>query len=112
MDISLVPVTVIEAENGQEGLDQLELHGEEISAIVSDIEMPIMDGFTFIKVRAHAQYSMLPSMALTSLHSEEAEQRAYDSGFDKFQTKLDREKLIAAVHNMVKGQVEGVNDGC
>ena len=97
---------VIEAENGQEGLEQLEQHADSITAIVSDIEMPIMDGFSFIqKVRTHSEYSGLPAMALTSLHSEEAEQRAYDSGFDKFQTKLDREKLIAAVHSMVQQQV-------
>jgi len=38
---------VVEGENGQEGLDSLKASG--FNVIITDLNMPVMDGFTFIK---------------------------------------------------------------
>ena len=41
---------VAEASNGQEALEVLKQYGEEISLILLDIIMPVMDGHTFLSV--------------------------------------------------------------
>jgi putative two-component system response regulator len=39
----------LEAANGQEGLDLLKANREHIEAVVVDLNMPVMDGYSFIK---------------------------------------------------------------
>ena len=41
---------VLEAENGQEALQVLEKHRDEVSLILLDITMPVMDGYTFLSI--------------------------------------------------------------
>ena len=41
---------VLEAENGQDALTVLRQYGEQISLILLDIIMPVMDGYTFLSV--------------------------------------------------------------
>ena len=41
---------VLEAENGQEALEVLEKHRDEVSLILLDITMPVMDGYTFLSI--------------------------------------------------------------
>ena len=40
--------SVLEAENGQEALDVLGAHADDIAVILLDVMMPVMDGFTFL----------------------------------------------------------------
>ena len=42
--------TVLEAENGQQALEVLEKRKDEISLILLDITMPVMDGYTFLSI--------------------------------------------------------------
>ena len=39
----------IEAENGQEALDLIDQYGEDISLILLDLTMPVMDGFAALE---------------------------------------------------------------
>jgi len=51
--------------NGQEGLDQLA--GAQVDLIITDLNMPVMDGLTFIKaVRAKDEYKSTPILMLTT----------------------------------------------
>ena len=70
---------VIEAENGQDALRKIETN--ELNLILSDIEMPKMDGFEL----AHAikeKENHIPVIALTSLNSQQVKEHAIESGFD------------------------------
>ena len=84
---------VMSACNGKQGLELLAGGGANL--IVSDLEMPIMDGFEFIKaVRRDPGLEGIPAMALTSLNTEEDKRRALNAGFDDFQVKIDRERFL------------------
>lgn len=56
---------VIEGTDGQDGLARLD--GRKIHLIVSDVNMPRMDGLTFLKsVKAHPNYRFTPVIMLTT----------------------------------------------
>lgn len=94
---------VLEAEDGVIAWDLLQEHGETISLVVTDIEMPNMDGFTLTrKIKEHPVYSRLPVIALTTLAGEEDIARGKAVGIDDYQIKLDRERLIKSIHDHLK----------
>lgn len=65
---------VLEAESGQEGLDQL--NGKSVSLIIADLTMPGMDGLTLIrKIRGQPKYETTPLLMLTT-ESQEAKKFA------------------------------------
>ena len=85
---------VLMAEDGIEGLEMLENHPE-IELVVSDIEMPRMNGLEMVKaIRTKDQWVDLPIIAVTSLAGHEAESEGIAAGFNEYQVKLDHEKLI------------------
>ncbi|MBR2282220.1 MAG: response regulator, partial [Spirochaetales bacterium] len=58
---------VLYAENGQQALDILNANIGRISMVLTDIKMPVMDGFTLIRsIRENADLGMIPIMVLTS----------------------------------------------
>ncbi len=90
---------VIEAEDGAIAWDLLNQHGDEISLVVTDIEMPNMNGFELTqKIKESPAFSDLPVIALTTLAAEEDIAKGKKVGIDDYQIKLDREKLIKSVY--------------
>lgn len=76
---------VFEAENGQVGLDILEDHWEDISLILLDLIMPVLDGYGFLAaVKDHPQFSTIPIIVTTSNDSEKDEVQALASGATDF----------------------------
>ncbi|HUZ63887.1 MAG TPA: chemotaxis protein CheW [Acetobacteraceae bacterium] len=72
--------------------------GEAFDLIVSDIEMPEMDGYAFARAaRASGPWAGLPMIALTSRAEPEDVARALSAGFTRHVAKLDRDTLLAAV---------------
>jgi two-component system chemotaxis sensor kinase CheA len=66
--------------------------------IVTDIEMPEMDGFALAEaVRAMPRAADIPIIALTAMVSSEAIERGREVGFHDFVAKFDRAGLIAAI---------------
>ena len=66
--------------------------------VVTDLEMPHVDGFELVRrIRRHPSVAQLPVFAVSSLASEEDQQRARQAGVDEYHIKLDREALVAAV---------------
>ncbi|MDA8137288.1 MAG: chemotaxis protein CheW, partial [Desulfobacteraceae bacterium] len=91
---------VLEAEDGVIAWDLLQQNAENVSIVVTDIEMPNMDGFTLTrKIKEHPIYSRLPVIALTTLAGEEDIARGKAAGIDDYQIKLDRERLIKSIHD-------------
>jgi two-component system chemotaxis sensor kinase CheA len=93
---------VTQAEGGAEALELLSRRRFDV--IVSDIEMPGMDGFALaeaISAEPHAQG--VPLLALSSLASSSAIDRARRSGFSDYVAKFDRPGLIAALEHFAPG---------
>jgi two-component system chemotaxis sensor kinase CheA len=85
---------VVTVSDGAEGLRQLE--AGRFDAVVSDIEMPVMNGWDFAREARRRGYG-LPMLALTTLAGDAERARAAECGFDGFEVKLDRDRLRAAV---------------
>ena len=72
--------------------------GQRFDAVVTDVDMPMMDGFQFAEALAGDDaLSSMPVIALTSMVSPDAVERGRDAGFHDFVAKFDREGLIAAL---------------
>ena len=98
-----VGFNVIEAEDGLEGWNKLEEHSDEISMLVTDIEMPNMNGFELTqRIRADGRYNDLPIIALTTLASAEDVAKGKAVGVNEYHIKLDKERLMASVHDYIK----------
>jgi len=94
---------VIEAEDGLAAWNLLLEYGDEISLVVTDIEMPNLDGVGLTrKIRADKRFSDLPVIALTTLASDEEVAKGKAAGIDDYQIKLDKEKLIGSIYNFLK----------
>ncbi len=95
---------VISAADGQEALDYF--NAGEFDIIVSDLEMPVMDGFDFMKnVRAGSRHNDIPSIALTALTDESGYERAKEAGFDKYEVKIDKDRLLQSIRETLEKAV-------
>ncbi|SHG12581.1 hybrid sensor histidine kinase/response regulator [Bradyrhizobium erythrophlei] len=85
------------APNAQEGLTALR-SGQVFDVVLTDIEMPDMNGFEFAEIiRADQHLSAMPIIALSSLVSPAAIERGRQAGFHDYVAKFDRPGLIAAL---------------
>ena len=87
------------AANGEEGLDRLSA-GRPFDLIISDIEMPVMDGWEFAR-EARRRGVRTPMLALTSLSGAANESKARDCGYDGYEVKLDHDRLIRKVGDLL-----------
>ncbi|MEG1781686.1 MAG: EAL domain-containing protein [Oscillospiraceae bacterium] len=79
---------VIEAENGQVALDILNERPEEISAVMLDIVMPVMDGYAVLKaIQSDMRYDDLPILITTENSDSESEIKALTLGAWDFVSK-------------------------
>jgi len=99
--------TVVLAANGSEGLAALEQ--ESFDLVVSDIEMPVMDGHAFARaLRADARWKALPLLALTTLGGPAHQEASHASGFNAHETKFDRAHFLAVVKKLLDESANGV----
>ena len=97
---------VIDCEDGAEALARLLSEDRRVDLVITDIEMPNMDGFELShRIKDHPSFRELPIIALTSLTSDEDRQRGYDAGIDDYQVKMDREQVLAAVGRLLRDPV-------
>ena len=84
--------------NGKEGLDKLLADPDRYGLVLTDLEMPVMDGWELIKsIRQYPAHDRLPLVALTSLSDEAARQRTLQFGADRYVVKLHRDELLRLV---------------
>jgi two-component system chemotaxis sensor kinase CheA len=101
---------VVVAEQGAEGLERLKR--ERFDVVVSDLEMPVMDGWKFAAaVRRLEGRDHMPLLALTTLASTADQQRALDCGFDAFQVKLDRAEFLKTVDRLLQQATLAQSEG-
>ena len=81
----------------EDPIEAIELHdrGYQFDVILSDIEMPNMNGYEFIeKIRADLSWKNLPCIAITSHTTSEDIEYGYEKGFTKYIGKFDKDELI------------------
>lgn len=92
---------VLQAEDGQQGLEVL--RSQSVDIVITDINMPVMDGIEFIKhVRALGQYNSLPILILTTETSQDKRDQGKAAGGTGWIVKpFDPEKLISVIQRVV-----------
>lgn len=90
MQKSLEPlgVSIVEATNGVEALNMIKSGEHDIDAVLIDIEMPRMDGYTLAgEIRKYSKYKNLPLVAVTSRTSKSDRLRGVEVGMTEYITK-------------------------
>ncbi|BDA03815.1 chemotaxis protein A [Helicobacter pylori] len=97
-------ITLLEASNGLEGLEMLKNGDKTPDAILVDIEMPKMDGYTFAsEVRKYNKFKNLPLIAVTSRVTKTDRMRGVESGMTEYITKpYSGEYLTTIVKRSIK----------
>ena len=93
---------VLEGDNGQTALSQLK--GQRVHLIISDVNMPQMDGITFVKaVKQMPAYKFTPIVMLTTESADEKKRAGQDAGAKAWMTKPFRpDQLLGVVQKLVQ----------
>lgn len=97
---------VILAKDGEDALEQLQIATPNI--ILSDIEMPRMDGFEFVKnIRSLDKYSNIPIIMISSRTADKHQKHAFDLGANDFLGKpYKEEELIEKIQILLEKNKE------
>lgn len=91
----------------EDPLQAIRLHdeGRMFDVILSDIEMPGMDGYQFVeKMRDQSAWKSIPFIAITSHNTREDVEYGYKMGFDKYIGKFDKDELIRSLDSVRAGR--------
>ncbi len=94
--------TVIEATNGQTGLDQARNHIPDL--IITDVMMPEMDGYEFCQhVKGNELTSHIPVIMLTAKSTTESRLQGLEEGADAYLTKpFNRDELLLRIRKLLE----------
>jgi len=92
---------VIEAGDGVQGLAQLD--GRKIHLIISDVNMPNMDGITMVtEIKKNANYKFTPIIMLTTESQDEMKQKGKEAGVKAWVVKpFKPEQMLDAVSKLI-----------
>ena len=92
---------VMEASDGKDALNKLD--GKKINLIISDVNMPNMDGITFVKeMKKIAAYKFVPVIMLTTEGNEEKKKAGQDAGAKAWVVKpFQPAQMLAAVTKLI-----------
>ncbi len=92
--------TVLEARDGQDALNKLS--GQKVHLIISDVNMPVMDGISFVKsVKQLAAYKFTPIIMLTTESEESKKREGQAAGAKAWVVKpFKPEQLLGAVQKL------------
>lgn len=91
---------------GPEQAFELLENGDKFHAVVSDIEMPNINGFEFCEsLRRDPRFRQIPILALSSMVTPASIERGRQAGFDDYVAKFDRPGLIAALKDVFSGEL-------
>lgn len=95
---------ILEAENGMEAVKIIEQYGEEITVLLLDIIMPIMDGFEVLsKISSLGLTGRIPVILITSESSTAVMQKGYEMGATDVINKPFSPNIIRQrIHNIVE----------
>lgn len=92
---------VMEASDGKDALNKLD--GKKINLIISDVNMPNMDGITFVKeAKKLANYKFTPVIMLTTESQDSKKQEGQAAGAKAWMVKpFQPEQMLAAVAKLI-----------
>ena len=93
--------TIIEACDGKDALTKL--NGDKIHLIISDVNMPNMDGITFVKeVKKLPNYKFTPIIMLTTESQDDKKKEGQEAGAKAWVVKpFQPEQMLAAVSKLI-----------
>ncbi len=93
-------------DNGRAALEYLESAGQVPDLILSDVMMPLMDGFQLLEtLRASEQWRNIPVILLTALAERDSRMRAFRIGIDDYVIKpFSPEELQVRIENALRNQ--------
>jgi two-component system chemotaxis response regulator CheV len=106
---------VIEARDGTEGIDKMaelyEVYGEsldkELRIIISDVEMPKMDGFHFAaNMKEDPRFAKIPIVFNSSISDHFSELRGKEAGGEAYLTKFDASVFYKEVSKVIKSHIK------
>jgi len=106
---------VVEAIDGQSGIHKLEelynTYGErlekELKIIISDVEMPKMDGFHFAaKVKEDSRFSKIPIIFSSSISDQFTEEKSVEAGGEAYLVKFDANVFYKEVSKVLEKHSE------
>jgi len=113
--LKLMGLKVIEAEDGVQGLKKLEelyekygthLHNE-LKVIISDVEMPQMDGFHFASnVKDDERFKDIPIIFNSSISDHFSELRGKEAGGEAYLTKFDATIFYKEISKVLKSHIK------
>ncbi|QSZ41166.1 response regulator [Sulfurimonas aquatica] len=107
--------SVVEAMDGEEGLSRLNeiysTYGENIAnnlkIIISDVEMPKMDGFHFASnVKADGRFNNIPIVFNSSISDHFSEGRGIDAGGEAYLVKFEASSFYNEVARVVRAHMK------
>lgn len=92
---------VIEACDGRDALNKL--NGQRVHLMISDVNMPNMDGLTFLReVKSRAEYRFTPVIMLTTESAEDKKMQGQSGGAKAWMVKpFQPQQMLAAVNKLV-----------
>ena len=103
--LTVAGYSVTAVESASEALSIRE-SGQDFDLIISDIEMPDMNGFEFAEnLRAEGSWAEKPIIALSSHSAPNDMARGRDVGFTDYVAKFDRDRLIQTLQETLTGEV-------
>ncbi|MEM7756613.1 MAG: hybrid sensor histidine kinase/response regulator [Cyanobacteria bacterium P01_A01_bin.40] len=105
MSLEKVCKQVLQADNGINALTELKKSGE-VEFIVCDLEMPLMNGFQFLKaVKNNSEYRNIPIIILTSRDSDKHRQLAMELGASAYLVKpCPEQELIGTISQIMQSK--------
>jgi len=101
----------VEAKDGEEGLEKLEelysLYGDSVKdklkLILSDVEMPKMDGFHFAaKVKEDSRFSEIPIIFSSSISDAFSDIRGEQAGAEAYLVKFNADQFVHKISEIIK----------
>jgi two-component system, chemotaxis family, sensor histidine kinase and response regulator PixL len=105
MSLEKVSKQVLQADNGINALTELKKSGE-VQLVVCDLEMPLMNGFQFLKAAKNdPSYSNLPIIILTSRDSDKHRKMALELGAAAYLVKpCPEQELISTINQVMQSK--------
>ena len=93
--------TVVEASDGKDALNKLD--GQKINLVISDLNMPVMDGITFVKeMKQKSNYKFTPVIMLTTEGADAKKKEGQAAGAKAWIVKPFRpEQMLQAVSMLI-----------